>query len=55
MPYIEIDGEQWMQCGACGHIWDGFAQCQCANANDDDDEYMIIEIDYDAESGYESN
>jgi hypothetical protein len=53
MPYIEINGEEWMQCGACGNIWDGFAQCQCAN--EDDDEYMIIEIDYDAESGYESN
>lgn len=50
MPYIEINGEEWMQCAACGNIWDGYAQCQCV-------EYMVIDIDwdYDAESGYESN
>ena len=29
MPYIEINGEQMMQCDYCGNIWDGCAQCNC--------------------------
>jgi hypothetical protein len=52
MPYIEIDGVEWMQCDACGNIWDGYSQCNCWN---------MIEIQFDddaehePESGYESN
>ena len=51
MPYIEINGEEWAQCAACGNIWDGFAQCDCWGYIAYDAEYMA----YDDESGYESN
>ena len=33
MPQIEIDGELMEQCGNCGNIWDGNAQCNCWQMN----------------------
>jgi len=63
---IEVDGEQMMQCNACGNVWDGFAQCNCWQWIDDDDEaddneaddneaddMIVLEIDYESDdSGY---
>lgn len=51
---IEVDGEQMMQCNACGNVWDGFAQCNCWQWMDDDNEAddMIV-LDYESDdSGY---
>ena len=48
MPQIEVDGELMEQCGNCGNIWDGNAQCNCWQWND----YVDYNVDY--ESGYES-
>ena len=34
MPQIEMENGEWMeQCGNCGNIWDGDAQCNCWQMN----------------------
>jgi hypothetical protein len=55
MPYIEINGEQMMQCDYCGNIWDGCAQCNCwkwidydADANEVAEDANANEVTQDA-------
>jgi hypothetical protein len=39
MPQIEMENGEWMeQCGNCGNIWDGDAQCNCWQMNWYDEE-----------------